>query len=50
MKYTLLACTALMAVTAASAKVQLASTITDNMVLQQNTNARIYGKAKPGKK
>lgn len=30
------------------AKVRPASMITDNMVLQQNTNARIYGTADPG--
>ena len=32
------------------AKVQPGSPITDNMVLQQNTKARLYGKAKAGAK
>lgn len=33
-----------------SAKVELGATIADNMVLQQKSNARLYGKAKPGAK
>lgn len=40
---------AFMAVTA-GAKVTLGPVISDNMVLQQQTNARIYGKADPGSK
>lgn len=50
MKKTLVAL--MLATTAATpyAKVQLGPVITDNMVLQQNTNARIYGKADPGAK
>ncbi len=35
---------------AANAKVELGSLIGDNMVLQQNADARIYGKAAPGAK
>ena len=43
-------CTALIALTiGAQAKVRLPHLISDNMVLQQQTDARLWGWAEPGK-
>ena len=41
-------CTMLAASLTAGAKVQPSSLIGDNMVLQQNTDARLWGTADPG--
>lgn len=48
MKKTLIAMTLLATAATAGAKVELGPAIGDNMVLQQNSSARIYGKAAPG--
>ncbi len=50
MKKSLLTLTFITLALGASAKVTLGSLIGDNMVLQQQTDARIYGKADPGSK
>jgi sialate O-acetylesterase len=50
MKKTILSLSLLMAAFGMGAKVTPGSLITDNMVLEQNSQARIYGKADPGKK
>jgi sialate O-acetylesterase len=50
MKKSIISLSLLLSAFGISAKVTPGSLITDNMVLQQNTEARIYGKADPGKK
>ena len=47
--YLILLASALLLGSAAQAKVVLPPVISDNMVLQQNTDAAIFGKAEPGK-
>ena len=49
-KTMIIAALALVFSTALNAKVELPSVISDNMVLQQQTNAALWGKADPGKK
>lgn len=50
MKTSLLILASLTIAATAAGRVRPASTITDNMVLQQNTDARLYGFAKPDAK
>ena len=50
MKRTAILAAAALAATAATAEIQLPEIISDNMVLQQQTDARIWGWAKPGAK
>ena len=50
MKTSLLILASLTIAATAAGRVRPASTITDNMVLQQNADARLYGFAKPGAK
>lgn len=49
MKRTALLAAAVLCASALQAKVTLPSVISDNMVLQQNTNAALWGKAEPGR-
>lgn len=50
MKRTAILAAAALAATAATAEIQLPEIISDNMVLQQQTDARLWGWAKPGAK